>query len=77
MRRLELPEPPPGPWRGVTVESCELAGIAMTVVTVRPRAGQPLERTWYADGAVAFAFALSQADNRRLPLFDLRESGAD
>lgn len=77
MKHLEIPAPRDDFARGVIVETVDLAGLAMTMVTIRPRAGQPCERTWYPDDAAGFAYALGQADTRHLPLFDLRHGEAE
>ena len=73
MIAIELPAPRGGTWLGVMVERHDLGGLSMLAVTIRPRAGQPTERTWHGEDAAALAYALSQADARQLPLFDLRD----
>jgi len=74
--RVAIPAPRGGNWLGVAIEDHDLGGVAMVAVTIRARAGQ-MERTWYADGAAALAYALGQADDRCLPMFDFREAGAE
>jgi hypothetical protein len=59
------------------LETHDVRACAMTGVTIRPRAGQPIERRWFSYETVALAWALDQADSRHLPLFDLRTSEPD
>lgn len=73
MIALTLPPLRSGTWLGITVEIHEVATFKMVAVTIRPRAGQPLERRWFAHEPAAIEWALDQADSRNLPLFDFRE----
>jgi len=74
---VHLPAPRDGAWLGVMIEPHAVAGAAMIAVTIRPRAGQPIERKWFTYDAAALAWALDQADSRHLPLFDLRDNEAE
>lgn len=57
----------------VCIETAELAGTTVWVVTVRAGVGRPPYRRWYPDDAQAIAHAGEQADRHALPLIDLRE----
>lgn len=77
MIATDLPAPRGGTWLGVVIERHAVAGTAMWAVTIRPRAGRPIERIWFEVEGQAMAFAFSQADAQSLPFFDLREPDAD
>lgn len=75
MIRVELPPMRGGNWLGVAIEAHEIAGTTMFAITIKGRAGQPITREWFRCEATALAWALSQADSRGLPFFDLRDGG--
>lgn len=74
---VNLPAPRDGAWLGVMIERHDVATFSMLSVTIRSRAGQPIERRWFTYDAAALAWALDQADSRHLPLFDLRDNEAE
>ncbi len=63
-----------GNWRGVSVETAELAGSTFTVTTVR-EISRPTRRRWFGDERDALAWAAEKADELNLPLFDFRAGG--
>lgn len=77
MIALDLPAPRDGAWLGVMIERHDIASAPMIAVTIRPRAGQPIERKWFSYDEAALTWALDQADSRHLPLFDLRDNEAE
>lgn len=69
---VELPALRAGSWIGVTIETTELAGSAVAVVTIRA-SGKAIKRRWFPDENSALAHAAEQSERLELPLFDLRE----
>jgi len=74
MRVIELPTlRAAGDIVAVAIETTELAGQAVTVVTCREAVGRPPCRRWYPDPGEALAYAAQMADRHQLPLLDLRD----
>lgn len=74
MRVLDLPAlRAAGDVVAATIESADLDGSTVSVVTVRESRGHPALRRWYADEAAALAYAAEMADRHGLLLIDLRD----
>lgn len=61
-----------GNWRGVAIETAELAGSMLAAVTTRCQI--TTRRRWFGSEADALAYAVEQADAHNLPLLDLRDA---
>ena len=72
-RLLEVPtlRSTSGDWRGVAIETAELAGAVLAAVTTRCQSRTM--RRWFGSEADALAYAAEQSDAHNLPLLDLRD----
>lgn len=71
MKLITIPQDN-GVWLGVRLDRIEIAGCTLWRVTIKGR-DRAVERELFDHEQVARAWAIAQADARRLPLIDLRE----